>query len=196
MTEIRTLCVYCGSSPGARPAYAEAARQLGAVLAREGIGLVTGGGRVGLMGVIADAVLEAGGEAVGVIPQALLDREVGHTGLTDLVVVETMHQRKALMASRADAVVALPGGLGTLEEITEMLTWSQLGLHAKPCGLLNVAGYYDALVAFLDHAVVERFVRTSHRAMLTVASSPEELLAGLRAHLPPVGGNGSDRDDG
>lgn len=194
MTEIRTLCVYCGSSSGARPAYAHAARLLGARLAHDGIGLVTGGGRVGLMGVIADAVLEAGGLAVGVIPQALLDREVGHEGLTELVVVETMHQRKALMAARADAVVALPGGLGTLEEITEMLTWAQLGLHAKPCGLLNVEGYYDALVAFLDHAVAERFVRPAHREMLTVASSPEALLAGLQAHTPPAVGKWMDRD--
>ena len=194
MTEIRTLCVYCGSSAGARPGYADAARQLGALLAREGVGLVTGGGHVGLMGVIADAVLEAGGEAVGVIPQALLDREVGHTGLSELVVVETMHERKAIMASRADAVVALPGGLGTLEEITEMLTWAQLGIHAKPCGLLNVAGYYDALVAFLDHAVAERFVRPAQRDRITVASDPLALLAGLRAHTPPnvsrwTGGN-------
>ncbi|MEO0558101.1 MAG: TIGR00730 family Rossman fold protein [Bacteroidota bacterium] len=196
MTEIRTLCVYCGSSPGARPAYAEAARKLGALLAREGIGLVTGGGRVGLMGVIADAVLDAGGEAVGVIPRTLLDREVGHEGLTELVVVDTMHQRKALMAARADAVVALPGGLGTLEEITEMLTWAQLGIHAKPCGLLNVGGYYDALVAFLDHAVEERFVRPAHREMLTVTSSPEELLTGLRAHTPPSVGKWMDRGNG
>lgn len=195
MTDIRTVCVYCGSGPGARPAYAETARQLGALLAREGIGLVTGGGKVGLMGVIADAVLETGGQAVGIIPQALLDREVGHTGLTELVVVQTMHERKALMAARADAVIALPGGLGTLEEITEMLTWAQLGIHSKPCGLLNVAGYYDALVRFLDHAVAERFIRQPHREMLTVASSPEEMLAGLRAHTPPTVGTWMDRRD-
>ena len=185
MTEIRTLCVYCGSRAGARPDYADAARQLGALLAREGVGLVTGGGHVGLMGAVADAVLEAGGEAVGVIPQALLDREVGHTGLTELLVVETMHERKALMAARADAFVALPGGLGTLEEITEMLTWSQLGIHAKPCGLLNVSGYYDAFVAFLDHAVAEGFVRAAQRERIAVASDPAALLAGLRARTPP-----------
>ncbi|GAB5535593.1 MAG: TIGR00730 family Rossman fold protein [Rubricoccaceae bacterium] len=195
MTEIRTVCVYCGSSRGDRLVYAEAARQLGAHLAHEGIGLVTGGGKVGLMGVIADAVLDAGGEAVGIIPQALLNREVGHTGLTELVVVDTMHQRKTLMAARADAVVALPGGLGTLEEITEMLTWAQLGIHAKPCGLFNVEGYYDALVAFFDHATAERFVRPAHRAMLTVASSPDEMLAGLRAHTPPTVSKWMDRDD-
>ena len=196
MTEIRTVCVYCGSNVGARAAYTGAARQLGTLLAREGIGLVTGGGKVGLMGVVADAVLDAGGEAVGIIPQALLDREVGHEGLSELVVVQTMHERKALMAARADAVVALPGGLGTLEEITEMLTWAQLGIHAKPCGLLNVAGYYDALVAFLDHAIAERFIRASHREILAVASSPEALLAQLHAHTPPAVGTWMDRGDG
>ena len=196
MTEIRTVCVYCGSSPGARPAYAEAARQLGALFAREGIRLVTGGGKVGLMGVVADAVLQAGGEAVGIIPQALLDREVGHEGMTELVVVQTMHERKALMATHADAVVALPGGLGTLEEITEMLTWAQLGIHSKPCGLLNVSGYYDALVAFLDHAVAERFIRQPHRELLAVASSPDDMLAGLRAFTAPTVGPWTDRSDG
>ena len=185
MADIRTVCVYCGSSKGAHPAYAEAARQLGVLLAREGIGLVTGGGKVGLMGVVADAVLDAGGEAVGIIPQALLDREVGHTGMTDLLVVQTMHERKALMAARADAVIALPGGLGTLEEITEMLTWAQLGIHSKPCGLLNVAGYYDALVTFLDHAVSERFIRQPHRQMLTVASEPQAVLDAFRGHTSP-----------
>lgn len=196
MTEIRTVCVYCGSSPGAQPAYAEAARQLGTLLAREGIELVTGGGKVGLMGVVADAVLDAGGKAVGIIPQALWDREVGHEGLTELVIVQTMHERKARMGTRADAVIALPGGLGTLEEITEMLTWAQLGIHSKPCGLLNVAGYYDALVTFLDHAVTERFIRRPHREMLTVASSPEDMLAGLRAYTPPSVSKWMDRSDG
>ncbi len=196
MGSIQNVCVYCGSSPGARPIYADAAGQLGALLAREGIGLVTGGGKVGLMGVVADAVLDAGGEAVGIIPQALLDREVGHRGLTELVVVQTMHERKALMATRADAVIALPGGLGTLEEITEMLTWAQLGIHAKPCGLLNVAGYYDALVAFLDHAVTERFIRQPHREMLTVCSDSEALLAGLRAHTPPTASKWMDQSEG
>lgn len=195
MTEIRTVCVYCGSSPGAHPAYADAARQLGTLLAREGIGLVTGGGKVGLMGIVANAALEAGGEAVGIIPQALLEREVGHTDLTELVVVQTMHERKAIMATRADAVIALPGGLGTLEEITEMLTWAQLGIHSKPCGLLNVGGYYDALVSFLDHAVTERFIRKLHRQLLTIASSPEEMLAGLRAHTPSSVSKWMERSD-
>ncbi|HEX8385017.1 MAG TPA: TIGR00730 family Rossman fold protein [Rubricoccaceae bacterium] len=185
MPEIRRLCVYCGSSPGARPAYAEAAAALGTLLAHEGIGLVTGGGRVGLMGVVADAVLAAGGEATGVIPQALMDREVGHAGMTALHVVGTMHERKALMAHLADAFVALPGGLGTLEEIAEMLTWAQLGLHPKPCGLLDVAGYYAPLVRFFDHATDERFVRPEHRALLTVESAPDRLLARLCAYVPP-----------
>ena len=183
---IRRLCVYCGSSPGARPVYGEAAHALGTLLAREGVGLVTGGGRVGLMGVVADAVLAAGGEAVGVIPQALMDREVGHEGMTALHVVGTMHERKALMAHLSDAFVALPGGLGTLEEIAEMLTWAQLGLHPKPCGLLDVAGYYAPLVRFFDHATAERFVRPEHRALLAVERDPERLLARLHAHVPPI----------
>jgi uncharacterized protein (TIGR00730 family) len=182
--DLRRLCVYCGSSPGARPAYAEAAHALGTLLAHEGIGLVTGGGRVGLMGVVADAVLAAGGEATGVIPQALMDREVGHEGLTALHVVGSMHERKALMAHLADAFVALPGGLGTLEEIAEMLTWAQLGLHPKPCGLLDVAGYYAPLVRFFDHATAERFVRPEHRALLAVESDPAQLLGRLRTHVP------------
>ena len=185
MPEIRRLCVYCGSSAGAQPAYAEAAHALGTLLAREGVGLVTGGGRVGLMGVVADAVLAAGGEATGVIPQALMDREVGHEGLTALHVVGSMHERKALMAHLSDAFVALPGGLGTLEEIAEMLTWAQLGLHPKPCGLLDVAGYYAPLVRFFDHATAERFVRPEHRALLAVESDPERLLGRLRAYVPP-----------
>ena len=181
--ELRRLCVYCGSSPGARPAYAEAAQALGSLLAHEGIGLVTGGGRVGLMGAVADAVLEAGGAAVGVIPQALFEREVGHEALTELHVVGSMHERKALMAHLSDGFVALPGGLGTLEEIAEMLTWSQLGLHPKPCGLLDVEGYFAPLVRFFDHATAERFVRPEHRAMLVVERTPEALLAAFRERL-------------
>lgn len=181
MPEIRRVCVYCGSRPGARPAYAEAAARLGALLAAEGIGVVTGGGRVGLMGAVADAVLEAGGEAIGVIPQALLDREVGHEGMTELYVVQTMHERKALMADLADAFVAMPGGLGTLEEIAEALTWAQLGIHTKPCGLLDVDGYYRPLARFLDHAVAQGFVHPEHRSALVVATEAEPLLDGLRA---------------
>ncbi len=185
MSEIRRLCVYCGSAAGARPAYATAAHTLGTHLASQGIGLVTGGGRVGLMGVVADAVLASGGEATGVIPQALMDREVGHTGLTELHVVGSMHARKALMASLSDAFVALPGGLGTLEEIAEMMTWAQLGLHPKPCGLLDVAGYYAPLVRFLDHATDEGFVRPEHRALLVVDDDVERMLDRLRAYVPP-----------
>ena len=177
---LRRVCVYCGSRPGARPTYAAAASEMGALLASSGIGLVTGGGRVGLMGAVADAALAAGGEATGVIPQALLDREVGHERLTALHVVRTMHERKAAMADLADAFVALPGGLGTLEEIAEVLTWAQLGIHAKPCGLLDVDGYYRPLVRFLDHAVAEGFVHRSHREAVVVASTPGALLDGLR----------------
>ncbi len=185
MPEIRRLCVYCGSAAGVRPAYAEAAHVLGTRLAAEGVGLVTGGGRVGLMGVVADAALAAGGEATGVIPQALMDREVGHGGLTELHVVASMHARKALMATLSDAFVALPGGLGTLEEIAEMMTWAQLGLHPKPCGLLDVDGYYAPLVRFLDHATAEGFVRPEHRALLVVDADVDRMLARLRAHVPP-----------
>ena len=184
MPEVRRVCVYCGSRPGARPAYAEAARRLGERLAAEGIGLVTGGGRVGLMGVVADAVLSGGGRAVGVIPRALADREVGHDGMTELHVVETMHQRKAAMADLADAFVALPGGLGTLEEIAEALTWAGLGIHAKPCALLDVESYYGPLVGWLDHAVAEGFVSAEARAALTVEADPDALVDRLLAARP------------
>ena len=187
MSNLRRVCVYCGSRPGRRAAYADAAHRLGGLLAEAGIGLVTGGGKVGLMGVIADAVLDAGGEAVGVIPKALLDREVGHEGLTELYVVRTMHERKAAMADLADAFVALPGGLGTLEEIAEALTWAQLGIHAKPCGILDVDGYFSPLVRFLDHAVEQGFVHHEHRAAIVVASEPEALLDGLRQRAALLG---------
>ena len=187
MPDLRRLCVYCGSGVGARPAYATAAHALGSHLAAEGVGLVTGGGRAGLMGVVADAVLAAGGDATGVIPQALADREVGHDSLTALHVVGSMHERKALMAHLSDAFVALPGGLGTLEEIAEMLTWAQLGLHPKPCGLLDVDGYYAPLVRFFDHATAERFIRPEHRALLIVDDDPARMVARLRAHVPAEG---------
>jgi uncharacterized protein (TIGR00730 family) len=179
------VCVYCGSQPGARPGYAEAARAFGTLLAREGVGLVYGGGRVGLMGVLADAVLAGGGEATGVIPHGLAAREVAHTGLSALHVVGSMHERKARMAALADAFVALPGGLGTLEELAEMLTWAQLGLHRKPCALLDVDGYYGALLRFLDHAAAEGFVRPEHRPLLVVETDPAALLDRLRAWAPP-----------
>jgi uncharacterized protein (TIGR00730 family) len=179
------VCVYAGSNPGSDPAYAEATRALGAELAARGIGLVYGGGKVGLMGVIADAVLAAGGEAIGVMPQALIDREIGHPGLTELQVVDSMHERKARMAELADAFVALPGGIGTLEELIEVYTWSQLGIHDKACGVLNVGGYYDGLATLLDHAVAEGFLRAQHRAVLSFADDPAELLDALAAYEPP-----------
>jgi uncharacterized protein (TIGR00730 family) len=181
---MRRICVFCGSSPGARPAYAEAAAGFGHLLAAEGIGVVYGGGQVGLMGVLADAVLEDGGEIMGVIPQALVDREIGHPGVRDLRVVGSMHERKALMAELADAFVALPGGLGTLEELAEVYTWAQLGLHRKPLGLLDVEDYYAGMVSFLDHAVEERFVSEQNRELLMVEREPRALLERLRGWEP------------
>jgi uncharacterized protein (TIGR00730 family) len=185
---VRLLCVYAGSNPGSDPAFADAARGFAAELSRRGIGLVYGGGKVGLMGVLADTVLEAGGEAIGVMPQALIDREIGHPGLTKLEVVDSMHERKARMAELADAFVAVPGGIGTLEELIEVYTWSQLGIHQKACGVLNVNGYYDHLAAFLDHAVAAGFLRPQHRAVLSVADEPAELLDRLAAYQPPAVG--------
>lgn len=181
MPRLDRVCVYCGSRPGLRPSYARAARRLGERLAAEGLGLVTGGGAVGLMGVVADAVLSAGGAATGVIPGALAEREVGHAALTELRVVDTMHERKAAMAGLADAFVALPGGIGTLEEIAEVLTWTGLGFHAKPCALLNVDGYYGPLVAWLDHATAEGFLRPAQRAALWVEATPDALVDRLLA---------------
>ena len=183
---MRRVCVYAGSNPGSHPAYAAAARQLATTLAERGVGLVYGGGKVGLMGVLADTVLDAGGEAIGVMPQALIDREIGHRGLTELRIVDSMHERKALMAELADAFVAVPGGIGTLEELIEVYTWSQLGIHRKPCGVLNVRGYYDHLAALLDHAVREGFLRPQHRAVLSVAGEPAELLDRMAAYEPPT----------
>lgn len=182
--KLRRVCVFCGSSRGGRPAYEAAARRLGALLAEREIGLVYGGGAVGLMGAVADAALAAGGEVIGVIPEALLEWEVAHQGLADLRVVRSMHERKALMADLSDAFAALPGGFGTLEELCEVLTWSQLGLHTKPVGLLNVAGYFDPLLALFDHAVEERFVRPAHRALVLQSDDESqllELLAGYEA---------------
>ena len=181
---MRRVCVFCGSSEGKRPVYREAARAMGLALARRGTELVFGGGRVGLMGVLADAVLAAGGRAIGVIPEALVAKELAHRGLTELRVVHSMHQRKALMAELSDAFIALPGGFGTLEEYCEMLTWAQLGLHAKPCGLLNVAGFYDALLELFDHAVSEQFVDGPHRGLVLVEEDPQRLLDLLAAYRP------------
>jgi uncharacterized protein (TIGR00730 family) len=184
---IRSLCVYCGSSHGADPAFAEATRELARLLAARGVRVVFGGSAVGLMGTLADAALEAGGTVVGVIPQALMDREIGHRGLSELRVVGSMHERKALMAELSDGFVALPGGIGTLEELIEMYTWSQLGIHAKPLGVLNVAGYYDGLTAFLDHAVASGFMRAGNRGVLACEAEPEALLERLEtAAAPPA----------
>ncbi|OGW34144.1 MAG: Rossman fold protein, TIGR00730 family [Nitrospirae bacterium GWC2_56_14] len=194
-TTLRTICVYCGSSIGREASYAEQARLLGTTLARRGYGLVYGGAQIGLMGIIADAVLEAGGKAVGVMPKALLEKEVGHSGLTEFHVVESMHDRKALMAELADGFVALPGGIGTFEELFEIWTWAQLGFHRKPCGLLNVAGYYDHLVAFLDHAAAEGFVKEAQREMLIVAESVDELLARFERYMPPPVAKVIDRQE-
>lgn len=182
---MKRICVFCGSSPGVRPEYADAARATGRALVERGVGLVYGGGRVGLMGVVADAVLAAGGEAIGVIPHSLQAREVGHAGLSQLHVVATMHERKALMADLSDGFVALPGGFGTYEEFFEVLTWSQLGIHPKPCGLLNVAGFYDALLALADHAEAEGFVRSEHRQLVLLERDPGLLLDRLAAFVPP-----------
>ena len=175
------ICVFCGSSPGARPAYLAAARELGELLAARGIGLVYGGASVGLMGELADAVLAAGGEAIGVIPGRLLDREIAHAGLTELHVVETMHERKALMAELSDAFVMLPGGAGTLDEFFEALTWRQLGLHSKPLALLDVDGFVGPLLALADHLVAEGFVLPEFRALLLVERDPAALLDRLVA---------------
>ena len=182
---MKRLCVFCGSSTGDAPAYTAAARALGTALARQGIGLVYGGAAVGLMGAVADAALAQGGEVIGVIPEALVRKEVAHGGLVDLRIVGSMHERKALMAELSDGFIALPGGLGTLEELFEVWTWAQLGYHAKPCALLNVAGFYDPLIAFLDSVVGHRFLKPAHRDMLVVASDSEELLAQLAAYQPP-----------
>lgn len=189
------LAVYCGSSPGADPAYAAAARALGAEMAARGIGLVFGGGHVGLMGAIADAVLEAGGEVIGVIPEALRDKELAHQGCTELHVVSTMHERKSLMADFAKGFIAMPGGFGTFDEMFEMLTWGQLGYHTRPCGFLNVAGYYDALFAFLDSCVEAKFVTRAHREMIITATGPGELLDGMAAFQPPDQAKWLDRFD-
>jgi uncharacterized protein (TIGR00730 family) len=174
---MRRLCVFCGSKVGANPAYADSARRLGTALAKQGVGLVFGAGHVGLMGVMADAALAAGGEVIGVIPQGLVDLELAHNRLTELRVVATMHQRKALMAELSDAFVALPGGYGTLDESFEILTWAQLGLHAKPVGMWNVAGFFDPLLAWIAQAVREGFISPRYEGLLRVVASVEEVLA-------------------
>lgn len=184
MPTLRRLCVYAGSNVGGRPQYAAAAAALAERMCARGIGLVYGGGKVGLMGVLADTILGAGGEAIGVIPQALVNREVAHAGLTKLEVVHSMHERKARMAQLADGFVAVPGGIGTLEELVEVFTWSQLGIHAKPCAVLDVAGFYSGLSRLFDHMVREGFLRAENRARLISAAQPEALLDQLEAWEP------------
>lgn len=181
---MKRICVFCGSSAGSRPEYRACAEELGAELARRNIGLVYGGGGGGLMGAIADSVLKGGGEAIGVIPEHLMAREIGHQQLTKLHVVGSMHERKALMADFSDAFIALPGGFGTLEEFFEVLTWSQLGLHVKPCGIVNVLNYYTPLLAMLDHAVEERLLKAQNRALVLSRETPTELLQALEEWRP------------
>lgn len=185
MTEIKRLAVFCGSSPGARPAYVDAARAFGRLLSERGIGVVYGGSNVGVMAALANEVLDNQGEIIGVIPRLLVEREVAHRELADLRIVESMHERKAMMAELCDGFVALPGGVGTLEEFFEVWTWAQLGVHDKPCALLNVAGYFDGLLAFIDRAVKEKFVRDAHREMLIVEEEPQMLLERFARYEPP-----------
>ncbi|MBK7662982.1 MAG: TIGR00730 family Rossman fold protein [Sterolibacteriaceae bacterium] len=182
---MRRICVFCGSQVGGHPLYAAAATAVGTLLALRSIGLVYGGGKVGLMGVVADAALAAGGEVIGVIPERLMNRELGHGGVTDLRVVDSMHERKAMMSDLSDAFIALPGGYGTFEEFFEVVTWMQLGIHAKPCGLLNVGGYYDMLLALLDHAAGESFIRPQHRGLVLVDTEPAMLLQQLLDYRTP-----------
>jgi uncharacterized protein (TIGR00730 family) len=186
MTDLRSVTVYCGSNSGGDPAYAEATRSLARLLVGSGVRIVYGGASLGLMGVLADTAMEAGGEVIGVMPQALIEREIGHRGLRDLRVVGSMHERKALMAELADGFIALPGGIGTLEELIEIYTWSQLGIHRKPMGVLNVNGYYDALATFLDDAVEARFLPAQHREVLIFEPDPEALLARMAGAEPPT----------
>ncbi len=185
MSEIKRLAVFCGSSPGARPEYLEAARAFGRLLSERGIGVVYGGSNVGLMAALANEVLDNHGDIIGVIPRMLVEREVAHRELSDLRIVDSMHERKALMAELCDGFVALPGGIGTLEEFFEVWTWAQLGVHDKPCGLLDVANYFDGLLAFIDRAVEEKFVRDAHRAMVIVERDPRVLLDRFESYEPP-----------
>lgn len=181
---IQRICVFCGSSPGSKPDYTHAARELGMAFINHSIGLVYGGGRVGLMGVVARTIMDQGGEVIGVIPKFLADQEVAYTDVTDLQVVDSMHARKARMAELADAFIALPGGLGTIEEFFEVLTWAQLGIHHKPCGLLNICGYYDPILSFLDQAAAQQFMVAAHRTSILVDTTPDGLLAQFETYHP------------
>lgn len=194
---MKSICVFCGSRLGSKPIYRETAKSVGQLIAQQQLRLVYGGGNIGLMGVVADAVLEYGGEVVGVIPGHLQEKEVGHAGLTELHVVSTMHERKALMANLSDAFIALPGGFGTFEEFCEILTWAQLDLHRKPCGLLNVDGFYDPLLTLFDRAVDDGFLRPEYRSMVLTATDADELLMRMRAykidpHFPPLRKEGTE----
>jgi len=186
--QLRSVCVFCGSNPGLNPEYAEAAQAFGRALAEQGLTLVYGGGNVGLMGAVADAALAAGGNVVGVIPSFLKDKEVAHLGVSELIVTHSMHERKAKMAELSDAFVALPGGLGTFEELFEMLTWSQLHIHAKPVALYNVNGFYDRLLDFVRHASAEGFMRKENLALLQAGDSADGVLSALRNFTPPGAG--------
>ncbi|HUR44703.1 MAG TPA: TIGR00730 family Rossman fold protein [Candidatus Saccharimonadales bacterium] len=188
------ICVFCGANPGAHPVFAETAAQVGATLARQSVALVYGGGRTGLMGAVADAALREGGEVIGVIPQALEKKELAHLGLTRLHVVSSMHERKSLMAELSDGFIAMPGGIGTMEELFEIWTWGQLGLHTKPCGLLNVNGYFQALLSYLDEMVAQRFLRPEHREMLMAGDNVDDLLELFRGYHPPQTSKWIDRE--
>ncbi len=189
------IAVFCGSSSGRRPEFLQAATVLGQLLAQQSIGIVYGGASVGLMGAVATAARQAGGEVIGVLPQSLMDRELAHTGLSELHIVETMHERKAKMSELADAFLALPGGIGTFEELFEVWTWGVLGYHRKPCALLNVAGFYDGLVSFLDHVVEDEFLKPVYRNMLLVDESPEALLKALLEYVPPAAPKWTDSEE-
>lgn len=193
--KIEKICVYCGSSPGKNPAYADAAKGLAKELCTRDIGLVFGGGAVGIMGVVADAMLADGGEVIGVIPKALAKKEVAHYGLSELHVVSSMHERKAMMADLADGFIALPGGWGTLEEIFEMLTWAQLGFHEKPCGLLNIEGYFDGLIGFLENSFEQQFVKELYRPLLMKNDHPAELLNQFSKYKAPKVRKWMDEED-
>lgn len=191
---MKRICVFCGSNNGAHPVYLETAEKVGKFLAAENIELVYGGGRVGLMGKVADTVLQHGGRVIGVIPQALADKEIAHQGLTELHVVNTMHERKALMAELADGFIALPGGFGTFEEFCEIVTWAQLGIHRKPCALLNVNGFYDHLMALIDFSTRENFIRDAHRQLVLVENEVEKLYQLMKNYRPPVMEKWLDKD--
>src|SRR5262249_10837574 len=193
---MRRLCVFCGSNSGNRPVYAEAARELGTMMVNHGLALVYGGGHIGLMGVLADAVLKAEGEVIGVIPQSMVEKELAHESVTKLHVVDTMHERQALMADLADGFAALPGAFGTADELFEILTWAQLGLHPKPVGILNVQAFFKPLLTWLDHAVAEGFLKPKHRQLLQEADTPAKLIDLLLNYRPPaVGGKWIERSD-